>query len=165
MRKYILSFFCACTIGGYAQNRIADSLRQLILQSKEDTSKLKLLKQLGHAFLYSNPDSCYYYTNKELQLAQKLHDQKEETFCLSLMGATISYIGNYPKALEISLGVGSSVLDMIYCQAIMLDRAGMCSEFPPAHFGNFPGSKPGNLNKTRKNGSFCHTNMYVRRLI
>jgi tetratricopeptide (TPR) repeat protein len=122
MRKSILVLYCTLTASCFAQNHIADSLRQLIAQSKEDSSRLTLLKAIGHAYLYSHPDSCYYYTDLELQLAKKIHNQKDQTFCLTLLGTTLSYIGNYPKALHLSL-------ESLQLAENIGDRAAICDAY------------------------------------
>jgi tetratricopeptide (TPR) repeat protein len=103
MRKTFTVLICSGVLFSSAQNRIADSLERLIGQSKEDTNEIFLLRSLGYAFVFSHPDSSYYYTNLGLQLAQKLQDLKEESRCLGLIGSTISSMGNFPEALRISL--------------------------------------------------------------
>jgi tetratricopeptide (TPR) repeat protein len=58
---------------------------------------------LGEAYLYSEADSCYYYANQGLKLAQKLEDRKEESLCLSLLGRTLCMTGNLAQGLDYSL--------------------------------------------------------------
>jgi tetratricopeptide (TPR) repeat protein len=103
MRMYIALIGSFCSFIGTAKSQPTDSLRQVIAQSKEDSSKVFLLRKLARTYLDSRPDSCYYYASWGLRLAQKLHEPKGESICLSLIGTIRCYIGDFPQALEISL--------------------------------------------------------------
>jgi len=55
------------------QTRSADSIRQELAVSKEDTNKVWSLINLGSVYQWSYPDSGILYTQKALQLAKKLN--------------------------------------------------------------------------------------------
>ncbi len=101
----IFTIFCLClwVRGAAGQTPQTDSLKRLIGKYPEDSGKVLLLRQLGRTYLDARPDSCYYYTSRGLALAEKLHDEKGQTICLSLLGTTLNNIGNVPEALALSL--------------------------------------------------------------
>jgi tetratricopeptide (TPR) repeat protein len=103
MRKYIAIIFVALPIVCFPQVRKIDSLRLLISNAKEDSNKVFLLRDIGFAYYNIYIDSCYFFAIKGADLARKLHDEKNESICLSLMGTSLAAIGNVPKALEVSL--------------------------------------------------------------
>ena len=58
---------------GFAQDHPAiDSLKQLILQSKQDTSHVNLLLELGNLFDHFIPDTAFLYYHKALEIAEEL---------------------------------------------------------------------------------------------
>jgi tetratricopeptide (TPR) repeat protein len=103
MRKYMIALLWICSFKGVAQQRDVDSLRQVLLRGKEDTNRVLTLRNLARAYFYYHLDSSYYFASQGLRLAQKIQYRKGEAFCMSELGSTISYSGNYPRALGILL--------------------------------------------------------------
>jgi tetratricopeptide (TPR) repeat protein len=103
MRIFTIFCWCLWVAAAAGQTPQTDSLKQLIAQYREDTAKVLLFRQLGRTYLDARPDSCYFYTSRGLALAEKLHDEKGQTICLSLLGTTLNNIGNVPQALALSL--------------------------------------------------------------
>jgi tetratricopeptide (TPR) repeat protein len=105
MRKCFIVLFCLMAIFSYAyaQNENIDSLHRAIDESRPDSNKVNLLIRMAHAYVYSHPDSCYYFSNEGLKISQNIKNKSKEAYCLSLMGAAFAYIGNFPEALDISL--------------------------------------------------------------
>jgi tetratricopeptide (TPR) repeat protein len=101
----ILLFLCCGFLVAAAtgQTRQTDSLKQLLTRHRDDTAGVLLFRQLGRTYADARPDSCYYYASQGLLLAEKLHDEKGQTICLSLLGMTLNSIGNAPQALAVSL--------------------------------------------------------------
>lgn len=57
---------------GFSQNSTIDSLKNIIRTTKTDTSKVNTYNQLAFAFKESNLDSTFYYSQKALDLSQKI---------------------------------------------------------------------------------------------
>ena len=93
MRKLFLGaiLLFALFFSTYSQNR--DMQNSLISQPSDDTNKVNLLLNMGRSYVYSNSDSCFYFANEGLQLAQTLHDLRGESLCLSLIGLSFSKSG------------------------------------------------------------------------
>jgi tetratricopeptide (TPR) repeat protein len=107
MRSYfiamvLLSLFARSS---YAQNNTADSLKQLLLTEKEDTSRVMLLIQLGRGYIYSKPDTTLFLAQQCLTLSRHINFAKGEAESLNIIGITFWLTGNYPKALEAFLQV------------------------------------------------------------
>ena len=86
-----------------AQQNKNDSLRRLLIDTKEDTAKVKLLNQLGGNFVESRPDSNLFYASQALELSRKINYNKGEILALLNTSAGFTLSGNYSKALEAAL--------------------------------------------------------------
>jgi tetratricopeptide (TPR) repeat protein len=103
MRAFLL-FYCSLSIVAVTgQTPQIDSLKHLLARHRNDTASVLLFRALGRSYLDARPDSCYFYTSQGLSLAEKLHYEKGQTICLSLLGMTLNKIGNMPQALAVSL--------------------------------------------------------------
>jgi len=60
----------------FAQNRAIDSLTTLIRTTKEDTTKIKALCELGWSLMYQQIDTSVILANRALLIAEKLTDNK-----------------------------------------------------------------------------------------
>lgn len=83
-----------------AQGSITDSLKTLLLTSKEDTNKVLLLDQLSEYYSWSFADTALLYAQKELQLSQKLNFESGKAYSMLDMGNAYTTLGNYPLALD-----------------------------------------------------------------
>ena len=83
-----------------AQQINADSLKQSITDTPNDTSRLILLGRLTDFYVETNPDSAYHYANQMLSVAQKLNLKLEEVYALGEMGYAALNMGNYPRSLQ-----------------------------------------------------------------
>src|SRR6186713_2114080 len=86
-----------------AQQNKNDSLSQLLVTAKEDTSKVNLLNQLSRNFNESKPDSNLFYGLQALELSRKINYNKGEIDALLNTSAGFTFSGNYSKALENAL--------------------------------------------------------------
>ncbi|OFY66768.1 MAG: hypothetical protein A3H98_12195 [Bacteroidetes bacterium RIFCSPLOWO2_02_FULL_36_8] len=75
-----------------------DSLKTLLSNTKEDTSKIKLLREIGIA-LHNSKESLPYY-QQALKLSQKIKHPKLETECNIDIGIVQYNLSNYPQALD-----------------------------------------------------------------
>ncbi len=102
MKSFLIasSLFLFALTSIHAQDSVADSLRQLLTGTKDDTSRVLILAKLSSAYIYSEPDSAMKFAHEGLRLAQKIKYFMGEAWCLNAIGATLMVTGNYPKALE-----------------------------------------------------------------
>lgn len=71
--NYIFLFLCILISNyGFSQNRIADSLTVLLTKEKSDTSKVKLLNEIGRALRNTDAKIARANYNKALRLAQSI---------------------------------------------------------------------------------------------
>jgi tetratricopeptide (TPR) repeat protein len=103
MRKCIVIIFNLNIIFCFAQNHQIDSLRVLVSKTQDDSNKVLLLIKLARDFYYIHPDSCYYYANKGLHIAQNIGYKNGEVDCIGLVGYIYVNLGDYPNALIFSL--------------------------------------------------------------
>jgi len=83
-----------------AQNTETDSLKRLLIITKEDTSRVLIYEGLSYAYQYAYPDTAFHYALKGLQLARKINDPKGEAYCINALGNVYYTTGDYNKALE-----------------------------------------------------------------
>jgi PAS domain S-box-containing protein len=102
-RYYILFLLIFSWGSGYSQrqNEI-DSLKKLVSISKEDTTKVRLLLQLGPKSFYATFDynNTISYAEEALQLSIKLKFKKGEALSHNLLGRIYSNRLDFPKAIE-----------------------------------------------------------------
>src|SRR4051794_7248247 len=104
MRKLLVSFVLLnCCSSIFAQDNIVDSLSRLLATEKQDTVRVRLMTQLGRAFLYSKPDTALIIAGQVLELSRNVSFKKGEILGLTLTGNVFINKGNYPKALEVFL--------------------------------------------------------------
>ena len=106
MKKYIiliLSVFIINTVGfAQSQNKI-DSLKNLINTAKDDTSKIKLVYNLGRIYENNLPDTAIYYYNVALSISIKTDSKKYAAICLGQIGNVYYLVGEFEKAIEFTL--------------------------------------------------------------
>jgi len=83
-----------------AQRKSIDSLRRLIANSREDTSRALLLNKMGAIYVNFKPDSAMLLSQEAIQLSKAILFQKGEAGALNLQGNIFNATGNYPKALN-----------------------------------------------------------------
>lgn len=104
LRKYlfILLFIIAGTTC-FAQKQKADSLRNLLLQEKQDTNRVRLLWQLANVLYVNNPDTSLSLAQDALYLARRINYVEGQSRSLGILANTFRILGNYPRALELNL--------------------------------------------------------------
>ncbi len=104
MKKWLLILLMlGYSLQGLAQTVLADSLLQVIAQSKADTNRVIALWKLAHAINYSNPEKAQEYCQEAIYLSRRLKYQEGESRSLGILANTLLTIGNYPRALETNL--------------------------------------------------------------
>jgi len=101
-RNFLSVFFYTLMVCGisYAQNPQTDSLKKLLVQVKNDTSKINLYNKIADKFKEVNPDSTTHYANMAtaLSLQSGYGYGLANSFVNAGNGAIIS--GNYTNALK-----------------------------------------------------------------
>jgi signal transduction histidine kinase len=106
MKKIIISIlilFAAANL--FAQDKTMDSLKLQLSKEKTDTGKVKLLTAMGLRFGFglARNDSALWYAQKALELSKKMNYIEGETRDRYAIANYLSYTGNYPEALKLSL--------------------------------------------------------------
>jgi signal transduction histidine kinase len=86
-----------------AQNIYIDSVRKELVVTKDDTSRVLLLSQLGYYWRYTNIDSSTHYSKAALSLALQLKYPRGEANALTNLGFAFREKGELPRALEFQL--------------------------------------------------------------
>tara|TARA_X000000950_G_scaffold288143_1_gene403533 strand:- start:272 stop:2443 length:2172 start_codon:yes stop_codon:yes gene_type:complete len=70
-------------------------------ESKSDTIRLSAINKIAwDGYLFSNPDSAYYFAQLEYDFAVKVDNKKHIGIALNLQGVSFQIRGNHKKALE-----------------------------------------------------------------
>ncbi len=103
-KHFIVIFFSTILcISGLAQNKLTDSLHNLLTTTKEDTSRVLTTIDLGLQYRNTNPDSCVYYCEKALALAKQIRFKRGEAYAITTIGLAMREKGDLPKALELQI--------------------------------------------------------------
>jgi len=103
MRKLLLlTIICAAATICSAQQRLVDSLEQLIAAyPNADSGKVKLLMNLARATVYTNPDSMMAFANEALAISREIDWRPGIARSLQLKGVAYSYaLNDQASALE-----------------------------------------------------------------
>ncbi|MCD4734969.1 MAG: tetratricopeptide repeat protein [Bacteroidales bacterium] len=100
--KLILFLFILPTLVTQAQDPNLDSLfRVWNDKTAPDTSRLKAIREIAlDVFMYSNPDSAFYYAQLHYDFAKTKGLKKQMADALSTQGGSYQIRGNYPRALD-----------------------------------------------------------------
>ncbi len=82
MAKTIITFFLFSAATVLGQTKQLHSMLQELVHSKEDTSKVELLLDIGEKFLTTDPDSALYYNTQCKKLIEKIDAQRYMHRCL-----------------------------------------------------------------------------------
>jgi serine phosphatase RsbU (regulator of sigma subunit) len=95
----IVIFLASYQICG-AQNNIVDSLKLVLKDSKEDTTKVNTLILICQNEYRSAPDSAIFYGNQALKLSEKLLFGKGSANALKFIGMGYYFLGNYSETIN-----------------------------------------------------------------
>lgn len=99
----IISLFFIAPFLLSAQTKKVDSLLILLKTQKSDSNKVKTLTDISIAYSQFLPSKTIIYVEEAYNLAVKLKLAEQELKILSLMANTYNSLGNYNKAMDISL--------------------------------------------------------------
>ncbi len=80
---FFLAIFCK---QGSAQNKLTDSLHNLLAIAKEDTIRVLTTIDLGLQYRNTNPDSSIFYCEKALALAKQIRFKRGEAYAITTIG-------------------------------------------------------------------------------
>ena len=100
-----------------AQQNTIDSLHQLLMTAKEDTTRINLLNLVAASYQQSNPDSILKYANEAHTMSLKINYVEGEVNAMRYQSAAFGLAGDFSTALEIALealkkseGLGDKIL-------------------------------------------------------
>ena len=99
-RVHIFFAFLALVCHARAQTQQVDSLKQLLLQSKEDTTTYNIFRLISWNSMWSYSDTALLYSQKTLLLARQLKDPSKESEAFLLCGTACWVSGNFPLAID-----------------------------------------------------------------
>lgn len=104
MKKIVALLLFSMSIAGIkAQTTNIDSLKQLLIKEKQDTTRVLLLADLSFSYFLSKPDSTMILALEGLQLSRRIGFLKGEAASLNRIGNAYGALGNRLKALEVYL--------------------------------------------------------------
>ena len=77
-----------------------DSIHKVLLQTPNDTLRMRLSRSLGWYYQEKNRDSSLFFHEQELDLARKLNLKLWEADALDQTGWVLSQLKNYPRSLQ-----------------------------------------------------------------
>jgi hypothetical protein len=70
-------------------------------KSQPDPNRLKAIHKIAwDGYLYSHPDSAFYFAQLEYNLAESVNNKKQMASALNIQGVSFRIRGNYAKAIE-----------------------------------------------------------------
>jgi two-component system, NtrC family, sensor kinase len=93
-----------------------DSLKQVIATTKEDTSKINALWNLGFSYAFVHQDSAIWYANEGLELSKKTNYVLGEAHSSMVLSMALTLQGNYTNALQYGfnyLSIGEKLRDSV----------------------------------------------------
>ena len=102
MKKYIaLLLLFVITLPAFAQRiKILEDLKQELSKTNDDTAKVYIMADISEVYGFLNTDSCLYYAEKGLNLAQNLKYMEGELRMLYCFGTYNITKGDLPEALK-----------------------------------------------------------------
>ena len=80
-----------------------DSLENQLMLTNNDTSRVMIMEASSTFYMFTNPDSALIIGEKALKLSRKINFPKGESRALNILSYTYKLMGNFSKALEITL--------------------------------------------------------------
>ncbi|OJJ22117.1 hypothetical protein BKI52_08755 [marine bacterium AO1-C] len=96
---FTLSFLLALS-PTFAQQKVIDSLRNLLDERKEDTLQAKVLIKLSGAYTYVDTEEAKAFADKALKLSQKIQYKAGIANAYRSIGTVYSEQGNYDQAVK-----------------------------------------------------------------
>ncbi|MEO8760363.1 MAG: sensor histidine kinase [Bacteroidia bacterium] len=121
MKKITLLLFVLANLMGYSQNKAIDSLKNVLANAKEDSTKLKTLNGLFTAFRATDATLAKNYANEAVVQGEKTPNAKNNALALYNKAVFNGELGNFDSSdslLEKSMQVYTQIKDVkgvAYC--------------------------------------------------
>jgi len=104
MKKIILIIhFALLLCCSNAQGWHPDSLKEALIQSKNDTERFSTLIRITVTYTFSKPDTAMMYAQQAIALAKKMKTDTALSEALRAYAGVLSQTGNYPQAIYFEL--------------------------------------------------------------
>jgi two-component system NtrC family sensor kinase len=100
MKRILFILLVFITFNSYAQDRTADSLKQLLNTEIADTTRVLVLRSLAYQYCETKPDTALILGQQGLAIARQNGFVRGEAGCLSSLGLIFMKNGNYSKSLD-----------------------------------------------------------------
>lgn len=101
MRKIITLILIIITLVSYSQT-LQEKIQKLKILNN-DTTKAKILGNIGYDYGIKNPDSAFFYFNESKKLSAKLKHYSGQIRCNINIGELYRQMGNYEESLKYDL--------------------------------------------------------------
>jgi two-component system, NtrC family, sensor kinase len=99
----ILLFLTSVFSDAFGQEPVIDSLKKLLVETNQDSSRVLLLIKLASEYQFFKLDTAMMLAHQAIDLAQQLHFAKGEIRALTRLGEVLRIRGEFPQALEANL--------------------------------------------------------------
>jgi tetratricopeptide (TPR) repeat protein len=123
-----------------AQTTALDSIKKILYTEKQDTSRVLLMTQLSKRYLFNNPDTAQVISREGLALSKKIGFTRGEALSMNAIANTFTYMGNYPKALELHLAALQIAENANDLKTIRIAASNIATDY--AYQGNYQESIP-----------------------
>lgn len=96
---FVFVFLFTCFVSN-AQDKMVDSMKQVLLQQSNDTNKVNTLIAISKSTVNVVPEQAYIYSVQALQLADSLQYLKGKALAYKWMGVYYFNISNYLETLD-----------------------------------------------------------------
>ncbi|MEO5983998.1 MAG: ATP-binding protein [Ferruginibacter sp.] len=100
MKFFLLILFTGMIFISNAQDRRADSLKQMLKKAPRDTNRIELLLNIANIYYFSKPDTSLLFSKQALDLARDLNHIFGIVIALNSAGESLRFLGDYPASLK-----------------------------------------------------------------
>src|SRR5689334_19378419 len=103
MRKTICPIILVVFCNSLSAQDGIDSLQNLLIQAKNDTTRVELMNQIAASYELLKPDSGYWYAADAMVVIRKIDYMKGDADATRSLGVSLGFLGDFSRALEYSL--------------------------------------------------------------
>ena len=100
LKKLTLLLFLLSSLAIQGQTRRDSLLEAWRDENQPDTLRMSALYQIGHEYIYSRPDTAFYYSQQLYDIATRLGDKVYMARALNLQGSAFWQQGVYSRAMD-----------------------------------------------------------------
>ncbi|MES1221160.1 MAG: ATP-binding protein [Bacteroidota bacterium] len=99
--KKIFFLLFPVVVSAQSQQQEIDSMHLSLRLASDDTTRMKIYKDLAYYYDDVDLDSCVFYNEKGLAIAQQLKSNLDEAYMLMSLSFPLTKMGNYPRSLKV----------------------------------------------------------------